>query len=263
MILVIDIGNTNTVLGGMEGERLCFTLRIRSDRRKTADEYLLTVKALLDHQGADCARMEGGIISSVVPDLKDVMVQAMERLTGKRFLTVDAAMNTGLDIKMDNPRQMGADLLADAVAARSKYPLPLVFFDMGTATTLSVIDREGSYIGGMIIPGLRLSVDALSAQAAQLPYIRLDDPERLLGTNTVACMQAGAIYSSAAMIDGLLDRVEEYLGGPVTAVATGGLMARVLPYCKRQIHYDENLMLEGLRLLYHKNRPSGEEDALC
>ncbi|MBD5147275.1 MAG: type III pantothenate kinase, partial [Oscillibacter sp.] len=156
-----------------------------------------------------------------------------------------------------------ADLLADAVAARFKYPLPLVFFDMGTATTLSVIDREGSYIGGMIIPGLRLSVDALSAQAAQLPYIRLDDPERLLGTNTVACMQAGAIYSSAAMIDGLLDRVEEHLGGPVTAVATGGLMARVLPYCKRQIHYDENLMLEGLRLLYHKNRPSGEEDVLC
>ena len=253
MILVIDIGNTNTVLGGMEEEQLRFTLRIQSDRLKTADEYMLTVKGLLELKGVDAARIEGGIISSVVPELRTVMGQAMEKLTGKRFLVVGSGVETGLDIKVDNPSQLGADLVVDAVAALSKYKPPLVFFDMGTATTMSVIDRHGSYIGGMIIPGLRLSVDALSARAAQLPYINLDGPERLIGTNTVSSMQAGAVYSSAAMIDGLLERVEEELGGPVTATATGGLMAKVLPYCRREIHYDENLMLEGLEILYRKN----------
>lgn len=253
MILAIDIGNTNTVLGGMEGEQLCFTLRIRSDRLKTADEYMLTIKGLLEAKSVDAARIEGGIISSVVPELKIVMGRAMEELTGKRFLVVGSGIKTGLNIKMDNPSQLGADLVADAVAALYHYRPPLVFFDMGTATTLSVIDRQGSYIGGMIIPGLRLSVDSLSARAAQLPYINLDGPEQLIGTNTISCMQAGAIYSNAAMIDGLLERVEEELGEPVTAVATGGLMATVLPYCKRKVHYDENLMLEGLRILYRKN----------
>ncbi len=253
MILAIDIGNTNTVLGGRVGEQLRFPLRIQSDRMKTADEYMLTVKGLLELNGVDAARIEGGIISSVVPELKAVMGQAMEKLTGKRFLVVDPRLDTGLAIKTDNPRQLGADLVVDAVAALSKYTPPLVFFDMGTATTMSVVDRQGSYIGGMIIPGLRLSVDALSARAAQLPYINLDSPERLIGANTIDCMKAGAIYSSAAMIDGLLERVEEELGEPVTAVATGGLMAKVLPYCKREIHYDGDLMLEGLRILYWKN----------
>lgn len=253
MILVIDIGNTNTVLGGMEGNQLRFTMRIRSDRFKTEDEYMLTIKGLLEVKGVSPARIEGGIISSVVPELKAVMVRAMEALTGKRFLVVGPGLETGLTIKMDDPGKMGADLVVDAVAALSKYKPPLVFLDMGTATTLSVIDREGSYIGGMIIPGLRLSVDALSAHAAQLPYIELDGPEQLIGTNTIACMQAGAIYSNAAMIDGLLERVEEKLGEPVTATATGGLIAKVLPYCKHPVHYDANLMLEGLRILYYKN----------
>ncbi|MCI8651136.1 MAG: type III pantothenate kinase [Oscillospiraceae bacterium] len=253
MILAIDIGNTNTVLGGMEGSQLLFMLRIRSDPLKTAAEYMLTIKGLLELKDVDPAQIEGGIISSVVPELKNVMGRAMEELTGKQFLVVGSGIKTGLNIKMDNPGQLGADLVVDAVAALSKYKPPLVFFDMGTATTLSVIDKKSNYIGGMIIPGLRLSVDALSAKAAQLPYINLNAPEQLIGTNTIACMQAGAIYSNAAMIDGLLERVEEALGEPVTAVATGGLMATVLPYCKRTIHYDENLMLEGLRILYQKN----------
>lgn len=253
MILAIDIGNTNTVLGGIEGDQPRFTLRIRSDRLKTADEYVLTIKGLLELKGVSPAEVEGGIISSVVPELKIVMECAMEMLTGKRFLVVGTGIKTGLNIKMDNPGQLGADLLVDAVAALAKYKPPLVIFDMGTATTLSVIDKDGCYVGGMIIPGLRLSMDALSARAAQLPYINLDGPERLIGTNTISCMQSGAIYSNAAMIDGLLERVEEELGQPVTAVATGGLMSTVLPYCKRTVHFDENLMLEGLSILYRKN----------
>ena len=241
MILAIDVGNTNTVLGCLKGDHIEFTLRIRSDRDKTADEYLLLIDGLLRNQGVDPA------------SLRIVMKNAMERLTGKSFLAVGTGIKTGLDIRTDNPAQLGADLVVDAVAALAKYKPPLVIFDMGTATTLSVVDRRGSYLGGMIIPGLRLSVDALSARAAQLPYIHLGAPERLIGTNTVDCMQAGAVYSNAAMLDGLIDRVEEELGEPVTAVATGGLMGTVAPYCKRKIFYDENLMLEGLSLLYRKN----------
>lgn len=254
MILAIDTGNTNTVLGCLENEKLLFTLRIQTDRNKTADEYALLLEGLLRQKGVEPQSLEGGILSSVVPELREVLLTAMEQLTGKRFLAVGPGIKTGLDIRMDNPRQLGADLVVDAVASLAKYKPPLVIFDMGTATTLSVIDETGGYLGGMIIPGLRLSVDALSSRTAQLPYIHLGTPERLIGSNTVACMQAGAIYGNAAMLDGLIDRVEEELGQPVTAVATGGLMGTVLPFCKRPIHYEPDLLLDGLNLLYRKNK---------
>lgn len=252
MILAIDTGNTNTVLGCLENHKLLFTLRVRSDREKTADEYALLLDGLLRHKGVEPKELEGGILSSVVPELKTVLLTAMEQLTGKEFLSVGPGIKTGLDIRMDHPAQLGADLVVDAVASLAKYKPPLAVFDMGTATTLSVIDREGRYLGGMIIPGLRLSVDALSARAAQLPYIHLGSPERLIGSNTVDCMQSGAIYGNAAMLDGLIDRVEEELGEPVTAVATGGLIGTVLPFCKREIHFEPDLLLEGLDLLYWK-----------
>ena len=178
----------------------------------------------------------------------------MKSLTGKEFLVVTNQMKLGMKIKMDIPSQVGADLLVDAAAALSLFPPPLAIFDMGTATTMSVIDREGNYIGGVIMPGLRLSMDALSGRAAQLPFINLDEPPmHLIGKNTVDCMKAGAVYSNAAMIDGLIERVEAELGEPVTAVATGGLMGVVLPFCKREIHYDENLLLIGLLSLYESN----------
>ena len=254
MILAIDIGNTNIVVGGMEGRRLVFTLRIRSDRNKTVDEYLLEFKGLLELKGVSPSQVEGGILSSVVPELKIVIGRAMEVLTGRRFLVVGTGIRTGLNIKMDNPSQLGADLVVDAVAALAQYRPPLVIFDMGTATTMSVLDRDGGYIGGQIIPGMRLSMDALSARAAQLPYINLEGRVELIGTNTITCMQAGAVYSTAAMLDGLIQRVEEKLEQPVTAVATGGLMPLVLPYGRQKLHYHENLMLEGLELLYEKNR---------
>ncbi len=254
MILAIDIGNTNTVLGCLEGDDLLFTLRIRSDRDKTADEYCLLVEGLLRRQGVDPAALEGGILSSVVPGLRTVMPLAMKQLTGQDFLVVGSGIKTGLDIRIDNPGQLGADLVVDAVAALADYPPPLAIFDMGTATTLSVLDGAGVYRGGMIIPGLRVSMDALSARAAQLPYIQLTAPETPIGRNTIECMQAGAIFGSASMVDGLIGRVEAALGQKVTAVATGGLMAVVHPHCHREIHYDPNLLLKGLHLLYKKNQ---------
>lgn len=253
MILTIDIGNTNTVLGCWRGEKLTLTLRMHTDRDRTADEYSLLIGGLLRDRGADPGEISGGILSSVVPELRKVIKDAMKILTGRTFLCVGAGLKTGLDIRMDNPAQLGADLVVDAVAALAKYKPPLVIFDMGTATTMSVIDEHGSYRGGMIIPGLRLSVDALSARAAQLPYIHLGPPERFIGTNTIDCMQSGAVYGSALMIDGLIARTAEELGRPVTAVATGGLMALIHGYCREDLHYDEDLMLEGLYILYKKN----------
>lgn len=253
MILAIDIGNTNTVLGCLEGDRLLFTLRIRSDRYKTADEYCLLLEGLLARQGVDARDLEGGILASVVPELRTVIADAARQMTGKKFLVVGAGLKTGLDIRIDDPAQLGADRVVDAVAALAGYTPPLVIFDMGTATTMSVVGRNGAYLGGMIMPGLRTSVDALSARAAQLPYIHLEAPPRVIGTNTVDCMQAGAIHGSAAMIDGLIDRVEEDLGEKVTAIATGGLMTVVHAYCKRDIHYEPNLLLKGLGILYKKN----------
>lgn len=253
MILTIDIGNTNTVLGCWREGRLILTVRLHTNRDQTADEYCLLITGLLRNRGIALEELSGGILSSVVPELKKVMKDAMELMTGKAFLTVGAGLKTGLNIRMDNPAQLGADLVVDAVAALSKYKPPLVIFDMGTATTMSVVDGSGAYLGGMIIPGLRLSVDALSARAAQLPYIHLGPPEKFIGSNTIDCMQSGAVYGSALMIDGLIQRTAEELGQPVTAVATGGLMAVVHNFCREPLHYDENLMLEGLYLLYKKN----------
>ena len=254
MILVLDVGNTNIVVGGFEDGVLRFHLRLKSDRKGTADEYTLKLRGLLEGRGVDLGRVEGGILSTVVPELRYVLCQAMELLTGRRFLVVDSRLDTGLTFRMDAPDRVGSDLVVGAAAALSLYAPPLVIFDMGTATTMSVLDREGTYIGGAIIPGLRLSMDALSAQAAQLPFIDLrEPPARLIGTNTVDCMRSGAILGCAAMLDGLAGRVEEELGEPVTVVATGGLMSTVLPYCRRTVHYEEDLLLTGLLRLYQRN----------
>ncbi len=255
MILVIDIGNTNIVFGCVaENRQLLFTSRIATDRSKTEDEYTLIMSGLLKLNKIDLSAIEGGIISSVVPELKTVLFYTALKLTGKEFLIVGSGLKTGLNIRIDSPEKLGSDLVVNTVASVVKYPRPTVVFDMGTATTMSVLDEKGVYIGGAIIPGMRVAVDALSARAAQLPYINLTVPNDVIGKNTVDCMQAGVIYGHAAMLDGLIDRVEESLGQSVTAVITGGLSRVVVPHCKRSIIYDENLLLDGLAILYEKNR---------
>lgn len=260
MILCIDIGNTNITFGGYEGQALRFQGRCGTDRRKTEEEYALVIEGILRFHGVAAAEITGGILSSVVPSLRPVVRQAMELLTGKRFLVVSSGVKTGLNIRTDIPGQLGTDLVADAVGAIAKYPKPIVFFDMGTATTLSVIDKRGSYLGGMIVSGLRTSVEALAEQAAQLPAIPLSAPSRVIGQNTVECMQSGAVYGHAAMLDGLVARIEAELGEPVTAVATGGLAPVIQPYCTREILLDETLQLDGLRLIYEKNLPHRHEN---
>ncbi len=255
MILAIDVGNTNIVLGGIVDNQQVFSARLASDRNKTSDQYALDIQGILTMHKVRIEAIEGGILSSVVPYLQTVIPNAVKLLTGIDLLVVGPGIKTGLSIRMDNPASVGSDLIVAAVAARAKYKAPIAIVDMGTATTLSVVAKNGNYIGGMIIPGLWTSMNALSAHAAQLPYIDLNGPAKLLGTNTVDCMRSGALIGTAAMLDGLIDRLEEELGEPVSPVLTGGVSPLVVPYCHHTFHLEPDILIDGLRILYSKNKP--------
>ena len=196
MILAIDVGNTNIVLGGIVDDQQVFSARLASDRNKTADQYALDIQGILTMHKVRTEAIEGGILSSVVPYLQTVIPNAVKLLTGVDLLVVGPGIKTGLSIRMDNPASVGSDLIVAAVAARAKYKAPIAIVDMGTATTLSVVAKNGNYIGGMIIPGLWTSMNALSAHAAQLPYIDLNGPAKLLGTNTIDCMRCWTASST-------------------------------------------------------------------
>ena len=254
MILAIDVGNTNIVLGGVENDKDIFTVRLASDRNKTADQYALDIQGILNMYHVDPSDIEGGIISSVVPYLQTVIPQAVKILTGIDIMVVGPGIKTGLDIRTDNPAAVGSDLIVGAIAAKAKYKLPIAIVDMGTATTVSVIDEKGSYLGGMIIPGLWVSVNALSSLAAQLPNIDLTGKAKVLGTNTVDCMRSGSLIGCAAMLDGIIDRVEAELGMSVSAVLTGGVSPLVAPYCNRKFHLEPDILIRGLQLIYEKNK---------
>lgn len=255
MILAIDAGNTNIVLGCMDGETLRFTARIRTDRAKTEDEYALVFRNLFDLHQIDRQNIEGAILSCVVSELIEVLCKAVNTVIKKRPLVVGSGLKTGLNIKIDSPVQLGADLVADAVAAIAKYPKPIIIFDIGTANTMSVIDRNGHFLGGAISPGPRLAANSLSDRTSQLPRVELEPPGKVISRNTIQCIQSGVIYGHAAMIDGLIERTEEELGEPAaTVVATGGLFKTIQPYCRHKIVRDDTLMLDGLRILYEKNK---------
>ncbi len=254
MILAIDVGNTNIVIGGIRDGKQIFSARISSDREKTEDEYALDILGLLNMHGVGVDDIEGGIISSVVPYLQTVIPRAIRILTGIDILVVGSGIKTGLNIRMDDPAAVGSDLVVSAVAARAKYTPPIAIIDMGTATTLAVVSKNGDYIGGMIIPGLWVSLNSLSARAAQLPYIDLTGPTKLLGTNTVDCMRSGAVIGCAAMLDGIINRLERQLGEPVSAVLTGGLSPVIHPYCECDFHLEPDLLIAGLQILYEKNK---------
>jgi type III pantothenate kinase len=255
MILAIDVGNTNIVLGGVDKGKDIFSVRLASDRNKTADQYALDIQGILNMYHVEVSDIEGGIISSVVPYLQSVIPQAVRILTGIDIMVVGPGIKTGLDIRTDNPAAVGSDLIVGAIAAKAKYKLPIAIVDMGTATTVSVMDENGAYLGGMIIPGLWTSVNALSSLAAQLPNIDLAAGNaKVLGTNTVDCMRSGSLIGCAAMLDGIIDRVEEELGMNVSAVLTGGVSPLVAPYCKRSFYLEPDILIRGLELLYERNR---------
>ncbi len=253
MILAVDIGNTNIVLGGLEDGRIRFEARMATDLIKTSDQYCAELKNILALFEVAPQNIDGSIVSSVVPPVLNSFRTALRKLTGHSCLVVGPGIRTGLNIRMENTTEIGSDLIVAAVAAIADYGAPLLLVDMGTATTISVIDADSTFIGGCICPGVKISMDALTGKTAMLPGISLDAPQRAIGKNTRESMRSGIMFGAAAMLDGLLERMEQELGCNATAVATGGIAKFVVPLCKHSIQYDRNLMLRGLNLLYQRN----------
>ena len=253
MILAVDIGNTNVVLGCMEDDKILFLERMATDRRATDMEYLVRIRSVLKYRGIDPGKLEGAIICSVVPIVTMNIRPAVEQLIGKQAVVVGPGIKTGLRIRIDNPGALGADRVADAVAAVHHYPVPLITIDMGTATTVGVVDETKTFIGGMIVPGVMVSLNALAGGTAQLPHISLDPPKEAIGRNTVDCMRNGIIYHNAAGVDGMIERIEAQLGQKCTVVMTGGLSAVIGPHCRHDMIIDPELLLKGLMILYRKN----------
>ena len=254
MLLAIDIGNSNIVIGGIEENKTRFEARIATDRIKTSDQYGVEIKSMLDLFHIALDEVEGCIISSVVPPVFNAVRTGVVKVTGKNPMVVGPGIKTGLNIHMDDPTSVGSDRIVIAVAALQEYKPPLILVDMGTATTIEVVDQGNTYLGGCIIPGVRVSAEALSSRASQLPGIQLDKPKRVIGKNTVECMRSGIMYGAAAMLDGMLDRMEEELGKKTTVVATGGMAQFIAPLCKREMRLEKDLLLKGLNIIYRKNK---------
>lgn len=254
MLLAIDIGNTNLVIGCIHDDKILFKARIATDRSRTSDQYGVEIKNMLEAYGVSRDQIEDCIISSVVPPVFNSVKTGVIKVLGKQPMVVGPGLKTGLNIHVDVPSQVGSDRIVIAVAALAEYKAPLILMDLGTATTIEVVEPENRYIGGCIFPGVRISLDALTSRAAQLPGISLDKPKCVIGKNTVDCMRSGMMYGTAAMLDGLVERIEEELGHKSTIIATGGMAQFVTPLCKRDIILDKDLLLKGLNIIYKKNK---------
>lgn len=254
MILTVDIGNSNIVLGCVDGCKIAFEARLRTEITKTSDQYCVDVKILLDMHGVSPKEIEGSIISSVVPQVLNSFQTAIQKLTGKKSMVVGPGLKTGLNILVENPGQMGADLVAADVAALREHKPPLIVVDMGTATTISVLDKTGAHIGGCICPGVKISLDALTERTALLPGVQLDRPKRVIGRNTMECMRSGIMLGTACMLDGMIANMERELGCKATVIATGGIAKFVIPLCRTPMIYDKDLIIKGLAALYWDNQ---------
>ena len=252
MLIALDTGNTNIVIGIVKDNKILFSARVATDHQKTEHEYAVFFRNIMLMHGIDRHEITGGIISSVVPQLTDILKRSLQICCEIEPLVVGPGIKTGLNILIDNPKQLGSDLVVDAVAALAEYKPPLIVLDLGTASTMSVLDRNGNYRGGVIIPGVRISLDALASRASQLQNISLEAPAHVVGTNTIDCMKSGIIYGNAAMIDGLIDRIEGEVG-ECTVVATGGLAKSISRFCRHKLILDNDLLLKGLRIIYEKN----------
>ena len=254
MILAVDIGNTNIVIGCIRSEEILFTERLSTNTTRTSLVYAITFKNVLEMYHLDASENEGAIISSVVPPITSLVKDSIRKITDSEVLVVGPGVKTGLNILMDNPASLGSDLVVNAVAGIAEYPVPLILIDMGTATTISVIDKNKNYIGGMILPGIRISTDSLTSRTSQLPKISVEVPKKLIGKNTIDCMKSGLIYGNASCIDGMIQRINDELGEKATVVATGGLAHSIMPHCREQVILDDELLLKGLKYIYYKNQ---------
>lgn len=255
MLLAVDIGNTNIVFGCVdENDNIAVFERISTNHNATAAEYASLIKNILEMNDFRCGDIDDAIMSSVVPSVTNTVKEAIRKLFRVDVMIVGPGVKTGLNILIDNPRQLGSDQAVDAVAAINQYPVPLIVIDMGTATTISVVDRNKNYLGGLIMTGMGVAADALIQRTAQLPKIDFERPLSVIGRNTIDCMKSGALYSNACAIDGIIQHIEEELGEPCTAVATGGLAPVVIPLCRRKVHINSDLLISGLAIIYRKNK---------
>lgn len=255
MILALDIGNTNVTMGAFQGEKCVFVARLFTDKCKTADEYacdFVNVFALEKVNGED---FSGCVISNVVPEIAIAIEEACEKVTGRKPVVLGPGVKTGLNILSDDPAQLGADIVAGCVAAKEKYPVPAIVIDLGTATKITALDKNGSFVGTVITCGVKVALDALAGNASLLTSVKIKAPGHVIGKNTIDCMQSGAVYGTAAMIDGMIERFESELDEPVkTVVATGGYAKNIVTKCKNEVIYDPTLVLDGLRMIYDKNK---------
>ena len=253
MILTIDIGNSNIVLGGVRDEEILFEARLRTEATKTSDQYSVDLKILLDVYGIRTEDIEGAIIASVVPQVLNSLQTAIKKLTGKTCMVVGPGLKTGLDIRLENPSQTGADLVVGCVAALREHKPPMIVIDMGTATTMVVLDQSGALVGGCIAPGVKISMDALTERTALLPGLQLDQPKKAIGRNTIDCMRSGIMMGTACMLDGMIERMEAELGSKTTVIITGGIAKFIVPLCKTPMIHDKDLLVKGLAALYRDN----------
>jgi len=254
MILALDVGNTNITIGCLKDGEITHVFRISTNAARTADEYAVQINNMLSFNSIERTEIGGAVISCVVPPLTNVFRDAVKLLVGVEAVVVGAGVKTGLNILIDDPGQLAGDMAATAVGALATYPLPIIVVDLGTATKLFVLDKKGSFIGGAIMPGVALAMDALAAGTAQLPRIPIEAPSRSIGSNTIDAIKSGVIFGAAAEIDGMAERYEEELGEKAQVVATGGLSIAVYRHCKHEIIYDPNLILRGLGIIYEKNK---------
>lgn len=253
MVLVVDIGNTNIVIGVYSNNKLDFSARIATNKEQTYDEYAVILNGIFALYDINIQKIEGIIMSSVVPPLTGCLKTALTMFFDIDILIVGPGIKTGFNIKIDSPAQLGTDMVCNVAGALSKYKGPLIVIDMGTATTITVVSEKGDILGGALSPGLKISLNALSASTAQLPFINLDNVKNIIGKNTIDCMQSGVIYGSASMIDGMITRISEELNQDLTVILTGGMSTIVVKHCKHKIFHEPNLLTDGLYQLYLKN----------
>ncbi|MDE5605274.1 MAG: type III pantothenate kinase [Eubacterium sp.] len=252
MLLAVDVGNTNIVLGVLDHEKMVCSGRLSTNVNETEIEYSMKIKTFLEVNNV--TNIDGAIISSVVPALVRTLLKSIKLVCAVDALVVGPGIKTGLNIKLDNPAEMGADIVVGDVAVINKYPLPAIVFDFGTATTASVIDKSGAHIGGAIMCGIKTAINSLSSGTAQLPQVDITAPSRVIGRNTIDAMKCGSVVGTAAMLEGLVARFEKELGEKATVVVTGALGKAIAKEANLDVIVDEDLLIDGLRIIYEKNK---------
>ena len=254
MVFTVDVGNTNIVLGAFENDELKFVSRVATEASKMEDQYAIEFADILKLYGYSPEQFDGAIISTVVPPLVPTLKMALKKLFKCKVFVVSAGIKTGLNIKIDDPAMLGSDLVCAAVGALAKYPMPCIIFDMGTATTISAMDKNGNFLGGSILPGVKVSLQALSNSTAQLPQINTElVGNNVIGKNSIDSMKSGIILGTASMMDGMIDKYKAVLGEEVTVIATGGLASSIVPHCTKKIILDDSLLTDGIYMIYKKN----------